>query len=202
MVENIDFVPPSEPWELFKTWFDLAVKNELNDANAMSVATVDSDDKPSVRILLLKGYDNSGFTFFTNRQSRKGKQLHAHQAAALCWHWKSLRRQIGAEGHVVHVSDIESDEYFATRPRGSQIGAWASQQSRPLDQRATLEQRVKVLEQEYQGQSIPRPPHWGGYRLIPNRIEFWQDREFRLHDRILYQRSSVDQPWRIERLYP
>ena len=199
---NVDFTPPASPWGLFAAWFADAEKHEVNDPNAMSVATVGADSMPSARILLMKGYDSSGFTFFTNRQSRKGGQLLQHPRAAICFHWKSLRRQVRAEGQVALVSDAESDAYFATRPRGSQIGAWASHQSEALNSREELIARVAEMEKKFEGQTVPRPPHWGGYRLIPTQIEFWQDREFRLHDRFLYRREGEQDVWHIERLSP
>jgi pyridoxamine 5'-phosphate oxidase len=202
MTENKDFIPPAEPWTLFREWYDLAQKHEPNDPNAMSLATATEEGLPSVRIVLLKDIEAGSFTFYTNRQSRKGEQLAERAEAGLCFHWKSLRRQIRAEGLVTLVTDEESDAYFKTRPRGSQIGAWASWQSQPLADRATLEQRVRDAEKEYKGKDVPRPPYWGGYRVIPLTIEFWQDRQYRLHDRIQYRRHSVTEPWMIERLYP
>jgi len=202
MTENTDFITPADPWALFREWYALAEKHEPSDPNAMSLATLGSDSMPSVRILLLKDFDAKGFVFFTNRQSRKGEQLLSHPKAALCLHWKSLRRQIRAEGIITPVSDAESDAYHATRPRGSQIGAWASQQSRTLKDRNDLEQRAAELDKQYEGKTIPRPPYWGGYRLTPLLIEFWQERPFRLHDRIVYRRRSDKDAWSIERLYP
>ena len=201
-VKNADFTTPDDPWALFGEWFAMAESHEVNDANAMSVATVGGDGMPAVRILLMKGYDSSGFTFFTNRQSRKGEEILGHPRVGICFHWKSLRRQVRAEGEVRLVSDAESDSYFASRPRGSQIGAWASQQSRPLANREELVQRVAEFEKLYEGKAVPRPPHWGGYRLVPRLIEFWQDREFRLHDRFVYQRANEQSVWTIERLNP
>lgn len=198
----MDFVPPPEPWALMGEWFAAAAASEINDSNAMSLATVGADGMPSVRIMLLKAYDESGFVFYTNRESRKAVQLEHQKKAALCFHWKSLRRQIRVEGTIARVSDAESDDYFATRPRGSQIGAWASQQSRPLSSRAELEQRIAELEKKYDGKPVTRPPYWGGYRLTPTLIELWQDREFRLHDRFVYRRADAQQPWAVERLYP
>jgi len=201
IIENIDFTPPLDPWDLFDHWFLLATQHEINDPNAMALATVGEDGMPSVRIMLLKEHDRNGFIFYTNRHSRKGEQLLGLRAA-LCWHWKSLRRQIRAEGLISIISDQESDLYFSQRPRGSQIGAWASQQSQYLENRSILEERVRSLEERYKGKVVPRPPYWGGYKLTPLRIEFWQDRAFRLHDRFLYKRSSDKEGWSIERLYP
>jgi pyridoxamine 5'-phosphate oxidase len=202
MSDNIDLTPPATPWPLLSDWFAEAEKREINDPHAMSLATVGADGMPSVRILLLKGYDEKGFVFFTNRQSRKGEDLQKQNKAALCFHWKSLRRQIRVEGTVSLTSDAESDEYFATRPRGSQIGTWASQQSRPLASRAELERHIIDLDRKYEGKEVPRPSYWGGYRLAPLMIEAWQDRAFRLHDRFVYRRANVDAPWNVERLYP
>jgi len=202
MTENTDFTPPADPWILFKEWYGLAEKEEPSDANAMSLATVGADGMPSVRIVLMKDCDAKGLVFFTNRQSQKGEQLLAHPKAGICLHWKSLRRQIRAEGLITPVSEAESDAYHETRARGSQIGAWASQQSQKLANRGELEQRVKELEKQYEGKPVPRPPHWGGYRLTPRAIEFWQERPFRLHDRIVYHRAGDKDAWIIERLYP
>lgn len=191
----------TDPFAQFQAWFAEAETAEINDPNAMSVATVGADGRPSVRILLLKGLDDRGFTFFTNTQSRKGDQLDATRFAALTFHWKSLRRQVRIEGPVERVTDAEADAYFASRPRGSRIGAWASQQSRPLDSRATLEQAVADAEARFGGGEVPRPPHWTGFRVVPDRIEFWQDREYRLHDRILFTRDGEGE-WSKGRLYP
>jgi len=200
MSENTDFNPPATPWPLLADWFAAAEKSEINDPNAMTLATVGADGMPSARIMLLKGYDENGFVFFTNRTSHKGEQLAATGKAALCFHWKSLRRQIRVEGEVSPVSDSESDDYFSTRPRGSQIGAWASRQSQPLASRDQLEQGVRDVEKAYEGKPVPRPPHWGGYLLTPKLIECWQDRPFRLHDRVVY--SWQKDHWKVERLYP
>lgn len=190
----------SDPFSQFRLWFAEAEAAEINDANAMSLASIGADGRPSVRIVLLKGLDDQGFTFYTNTQSRKGDQLAAHGVAALNFHWKSLRRQVRIEGKVEPVTDAEADTYFASRPRGSQIGAWASQQSRPLDARSTLEQATRDVEARYDGQTVPRPPHWSGYRVVPEWVEFWQDREYRLHDRITFTRTGDG--WTKGRLYP
>ncbi len=189
-----------DPYELFDEWFKAAESKEPNDANAMSLATVDADGMPSVRMVLLKGVDQRGFVFYTNYESRKGEQLLAHPRAALCFHWKSLRRQVRIEGEVERVSDAEADAYFATRPRASQIGAWASEQSRPLTGRFELEKRIAQFTARHAIGAVPRPPHWSGFRVLPARIEFWEDRPFRLHDRLVYHRQESG--WTTERLYP
>lgn len=189
------------PYQLFEQWLEDAKKSEPNDPEAMSLATVGADGMPSVRMVLLKGLDARGFVFFTNSTSRKGQQLAATRKAALCFHWKSLRRQVRVEGAVETVSDAESDAYFNSRPKGSRIGAWASHQSQPLDSRATLESRVKKLEEQYtDNDNVPRPPHWLGYRIKPVHIEFWQDGASRLHDRFVF--TEVSGVWVAERQYP
>ena len=189
-----------EPFGVFADWLRAAEARELNDPNAMSLATVGPDGMPNVRIVLLKGFDAQGFVFYTNLESAKGEELAAAGKAALCFHWKSLRRQVRVRGTIERVSDAEADAYYASRPRLSRIGAWASRQSRPLDERATLERRVKDLEAEYDGRDIPRPPHWSGTRVMPDTVEFWQDGAFRLHDRCVFTRA--DDGWRTTRLYP
>ncbi len=189
-----------DPFLLFRTWLKDAEGAELNDPNAMTLATVGEGGRPSARVVLLKGLDDTGFVFYTNTLSRKGVQLGARPVAALCFHWKSLRRQVRVEGEVERVTDAEADAYFASRPRGSRIGAWASLQSQPLDSRSTLENRVSQTEAMYAGREVPRPPHWSGYRIVPDYLEFWQDREFRLHDRITFSRQ--DDGWSVGRLYP
>ncbi len=189
-----------DPFALFQTWMAEAEASEPNDANAMAVATAGHDGMPSVRMILLKGIDDRGFVFYTNTESPKGRQLAENAKAGLCFHWKSLRRQVRARGPVEPVSEAEADAYFATRPRGSQIGAWASLQSTTLPSRTALEERIEAFERDYAGGDVPRPPHWSGYRVIPDVIEFWLDRTFRLHDRLIYRRDG--DAWVTERVYP
>ncbi|WP_426959875.1 pyridoxamine 5'-phosphate oxidase [Muricoccus radiodurans] len=177
-----------------------ATASEPNDPNAMSVATCTPDGVPSVRVVLLKEFDARGFTFYTNEQSRKGDELLANPRAALCLHWKSLRRQVRVEGRVERTSAAESDAYFASRARGSRIAALASIQSRPLPDRATFEARIAEYEAMHPDENVPRPPHWGGFRVIPERIEFWQDMPYRRHDRLVFTRAGTG--WTTGRLYP
>ncbi len=193
--------PPPDPIAFFGTWLKEAGESEPNDPNAMSVATLGGDGMPSSRMVLLKDHDSRGFVFYTNYEGRKGQQLLAHAKAALLFHWKSLRRQVRVEGEVEQVDPAEADAYFASRPRQSQIGAWASQQSRPLEGRFELEAAVAKTAARFGIGTIPRPPHWSGFRVLPRRIEFWQDGAFRLHDRLVYQRSE-EAAWHTERLYP
>ncbi len=190
----------NDPHALFRDWMAEARASELNDSNAMALATVGADGMPSVRMVLLKGHDERGFVFYTNRESRKAGELAGDPQAALLFHWKSLRRQVRIEGPVSLVSDEESDAYFATRSRDSQLGAWASDQSRPLDARATFEARFEEAQTRFDGADVPRPPHWGGYRVTPVRIEFWQDRAHRLHERRLFTRDG--DAWSEGLLYP
>jgi pyridoxamine 5'-phosphate oxidase len=189
-----------DPYELFDEWFKAATEKELNDPNAVALASVGAEGMPSVRMVLLKGVDGRGFVFYTNYESRKGKQLLANPQAALCFHWKSLKRQVRVEGTVEQVTAEEADAYFATRARTSQIGAWASQQSRPLTGRFELEKRIAQFTARFGIGAVPRPPHWSGFRVCPRLIEFWEERPFRLHDRLVYHRDGHG--WRTERLYP
>jgi pyridoxamine 5'-phosphate oxidase len=190
----------TDPFALFHDWYTEARSTELNDSNAVALATADASGHPSVRMVLLKGYDERGFVFYTNRESRKAADLAANPHVALLFHWKSLRRQIRIEGPIAFASDAESDAYFASRSRDSQLGAWASDQSRPLDSRATFEARFAEAQARFEGQPVPRPPHWGGYRVTPERIEFWLDREHRLHERRVFTRAG--EGWQEGMLYP
>jgi len=192
----------NDPFSLFLGWLAEAARSEPNDPNAMALATADADGRPDVRMVLLKDVSENGFVFYTNEESRKGRQIGANPSAALCFHWKSLRRQVRVAGPVAQVAEEEADAYFATRARDSQIGAWASQQSRPLAGRFELEGRIAAFAARYALSAPPRPPYWGGFRLLPLRIEFWRDRPFRLHDRLEYTRDDPGQPWRTARLYP
>lgn len=190
----------TDPFALFDQWFAEARASEPNDSNAMALATVDAAGQPSLRMVLLKGHGPDGFVFYTNRESRKAGELAAVPRAALLFHWKSLRRQIRIEGAVDLAGDAESDAYFASRSRDSQLGAWASDQSRPLDRRATFEARYEAMRERFEGRPVPRPPHWGGYRVTPARIEFWQDRAHRLHERRVFTREG--EGWTEGLLYP
>ncbi|MFM9975605.1 MAG: pyridoxamine 5'-phosphate oxidase [Beijerinckiaceae bacterium] len=197
-----DFTQSVDPFALFEEWFVEAKASELNDPHAMTLATVDALGVPDARIVLMNGYDRRGLTFFTNSQSAKGTELAATPHAALVFHWKSLRRQVRLRGSVAQVTAAEADAYFATRPRDSQIGAWSSEQSRPLDERATFEARIAMFNDKYAGSAVPRPPHWNGYRVTPLQIEFWHDRPFRLHDRIVFRREEPNGAFSRTRLYP
>ncbi len=191
---------PEDPFALFAAWFAEAEQAEPNDPNGMALATATPDGRPSLRMVLLKGYDRAGFVFYTNLQSRKGEELRANQHVALLFHWKSLRRQVRIEGEAAPVTPEEADAYYATRPRLSRLGAWASDQSRPLESRAALAARVAALEVRYALGDIPRPPHWSGFRVRPEAFEFWQDMPFRLHDRTVFAREGTG--WRTLKLYP
>jgi len=193
-------MPATDPHALFDSWYAEARASELNDSNAMALATADGEGRPSVRMVLLKGHDARGFVFYTNLESRKAGELIENPHAALLFHWKSLRRQIRIEGAVSRVTDTEGDAYFATRSRDSQLGAWASDQSRPLESRALFETRYREMADRFAGQPVPRPPHWSGFRIAPERIEFWLDREHRLHERRLFVRDGDG--WREGMLYP
>ena len=198
--EPLPLLPEGDPIALFETWFNAAVKSEPNDPNAMTLATVDADGAPDARMVLLKGVDAAGFTFYTNSQSAKGLELAARPAAALVFHWKSLRRQVRVRGPVEVVSDAEADEYFTTRARPAQIGAWASDQSRELPDRLALEKKIVDAGLRFGLGKVSRPPYWRGYRVIPRRIEFWRDRPFRLHERLVFERAG--EGWATKRLYP
>ena len=190
----------TDPFQLFDEWYAEAQTAEINDPDAIALATAGAAGQPSVRMVLLKGHGPDGFVFYTNRESRKGDDLAANPHAALLFHWKALRRQIRIEGVIEPVSDAAADAYFATRSRDSQLGAWASDQSRPLDSRATFDARYEQAKARFEGRDVPRPPHWGGYQLVPDRIEFWSDRPHRLHERRLFTRSSDG--WAEGLLYP
>jgi pyridoxamine 5'-phosphate oxidase len=189
------------PFEQFKTWFNQALAAQLPEPNAMTIASATTDGKPYARIVLLKDYDERGFVFYTNYESHKGQQLVQNPWGAIAFWWTQLERQVRIEGRVEKVSELESDEYFQSRPKGSQLGAWASNQSQVIDSREVLERRLEQLKEEYENKQVPRPPHWGGFRVIPDEIEFWQGRPSRLHDRLLYRRSE-DGTWKIQRLAP
>lgn len=192
-----------DPLEIFSSWFELAREKEgIEDATAMALSTVDSDGNPDVRMVLMKEFDSRGFTFYTNLNSIKSKQLQENPKAALCFFWEPLERQVRISGSVERVSDEEADAYFNSRPRESRIGAWASKQSTPLEDRFALEKRVALFTAKYAVGSIPRPEFWSGFRIVPRRIEFWIKKPFRLHERLVYLRQKADDPWRTERLYP
>lgn len=193
-------IAAGDPIALFEEWLALAARREPSDANAMTLATVDTEGRPDARMVLLKGVDANGFVFFTNTESAKGVELAARPVAALVFHWKSLRRQVRVRGEVMPVSEAEADAYFGTRARSARIGAWASDQSRPLTSPLALERRVAKFAARFGRGEVPRPPHWSGYRLAPGTIEFWRDRPFRLHERLLFTRDG--ETWTTQRLFP
>ena len=192
--------PMSDPFAHFNIWMDEAIAAEPSDPNAMFVVTATPDGKPSARTILLKGVDDRGFVWYTNKESRKARELAANTQIFLLFYWKSLGRQVRIEGAIEHVTDAEADAYFATRPRISKLGAWASTQSRPLPERTVLERRLAEYEVQYPGEDVPRPPYWSGYRVLPESFEFWQLMPFRLHDRTTYTRGPGG--WAIGKLYP
>ncbi len=196
-----NFASAEEPFELFANWYEEAKQAEPSDPNAMTIATVAPDGMPNARMVLLKRFSEEGFVFFTHATSVKGRELASSPSAALVFHWKSVKRQIRVRGSIERVTAAEADDYFASRPRQAQIGAWASQQSAPLDSGSTLEAAVATYTAKY-SEAVPRPPHWVGYRLVPSSIEFWLERPFRLHDRIEFKRPRPGEPWSKTRLYP
>lgn len=195
-----DFLDEADPFALFGRWLQDATAAEPNDPNALALATVDEDGLPDVRMVLLKDFDSRGFVFYTNFESAKGRQILTSRKAAMCFHWKSLRRQVRVRGPVEIVSEAEADAYFESRPRGSRIGAWASRQSRPTESRFALEKAVAGYAAKFGIGAIPRPPHWSGFRVMPTAIEFWHDRPFRLHDRLKFERDGNG--WTTSQLYP
>ena len=197
-----DFTAADEPFALFATWLKDATASEPRDPNAMTLATVDGAGMPNARMVLLKGVDARGFVFYTNMDSTKGQELDAAHKAALVFHWKSLNRQVRLRGDVERVTPAEADAYFATRPKQAQIGAWASKQSAPLESRLAFEKAVALYAAKFALSDVPRPPQWSGYRLLPMSIEFWHDRPFRLHDRVVFKREALSAPWNKTRLYP
>ena len=197
-----DFTEAGEPFELFRSWFEDARKSEINDPNGMALATADADGMPNIRMVLMKDFDAAGFVFYTNFESAKGREILASRKAAGLFHWKSLRRQVRFRGAVELVEAAEADAYFASRPRDARVGAWASQQSRPLESRFALEKAVVYYGAKFAVGEVPRPPHWSGFRIIPVEMEFWHDRPFRLHDRLVFRRPEASAGWTRTRLYP
>ncbi|MEM1378191.1 MAG: pyridoxamine 5'-phosphate oxidase [Pseudomonadota bacterium] len=201
-LKDREFTSATEPFALFERWMEDAKAHEINDPNALSLATVDPDGLPNVRMVLLKGFDARGFVFYTNFESQKGNEILASMKAAMCFHWKSLQRQVRVRGTVSVVDDEEADAYYQSRARGSRIGAWASKQSRPLSSKFELEKEVAKFTAKHAVGEIPRPPHWSGLRVTPTYLEFWQDGTFRLHDRIVFRREDEGAEWEKQRLYP
>ncbi|MCP3687570.1 MAG: pyridoxamine 5'-phosphate oxidase [Gammaproteobacteria bacterium] len=197
-----DDLEENNPIALFEDWLALANKHESNDPSAMALASVDADGMPNVRMVLMRRHDERGFVFFTNFESQKGEELLGQNKAAACFHWKSIRKSVRIRGLIEVVSDEEADEYFFSRPLGSRIGAWASKQSRELESRFALEKQVAKYTAKFGISKIPRPQYWSGFRIMPLSIEFWSDGKFRLHDRFKYDRTGLDQPWSLRRLYP
>ena len=202
LTASAGFTERDDPFNLFAEWLKEAEAKEINDPNAMSLATVDEEGLPNVRMVLLKGFDDRGFVFYTNFESQKGQEVQSAMKAAINFHWKSLRRQVRVRGLVEKVTDAEADEYFKSRPRDSRIGAWASQQSRPLEGPFALTAAVATYAAKYAIGDVPRPPHWSGFRILPLSIEFWHDRPFRLHDRVVFRRANQSSPWTKAKLYP
>jgi len=197
-----DDLEENNPLTLFEDWLTLANEQETNDPSAMALASVDGDGMPNVRMVLMRRHDERGFVFFTNFESQKGEELLGQNKAAACFHWKSIRKSVRIRGLIEVVSDDEADEYFFSRPLGSRIGAWASKQSRELESRFALEKQVAKFTAKFGVSKIPRPEYWSGFRIMPLSIEFWSDGKFRLHDRFKYDRTGLDQPWSMRRLYP
>ncbi len=202
LTASAGFTERDDPFNLFAEWLKEAEAKEINDPNAMSLATVDEEGLPNVRMVLLKGFDDRGFVFYTNYESQKGQEVQSAMKAAINFHWKSLRRQVRVRGLVEKVTTAEADEYFQSRPRDSRIGAWASQQSRPLEGPFALTAAVATYAAKFAIGEVPRPPHWSGFRILPLSIEFWHDRPFRLHDRVVFRRADPKAPWTKAKLYP
>jgi pyridoxamine 5'-phosphate oxidase len=201
-IDDGGIAPKDDPLALFEAWLEEAKKTEPNEANAMAIATADADGHPNLRMVLMKEATHNGFVFYTNTESQKGNELAANPHIAIMFHWKTLRRQVRIRGPVTMVSDAEADAYFASRAKDSQIGAWASAQSRPMEGRWAFEKEIARYAAKYALQKVPRPAYWSGYRVTPLEYEFWRDRPFRLHDRLVYRRDSSAAPWRTERLFP